>query len=89
MHWTGSFDELARLIPELVVADIHLYLGIIDIDYSRADIIEEMAVMRNDYDRSEILAQEIFEPLDGGYIEFIGTNGNGRTKKIMKRSSEL
>lgn len=64
-------NELARLIPELVVADIHLYLGIIDIDYSRADIIEEMAVMRNDYDRSEILAQEILEPLDGGYIEVV------------------
>ena len=27
--------------------------------------------MRNDYDRSEILAQEIFEPLDGGYIEVV------------------
>ena len=30
-----------------------------------------MAVMRNDYDRSEILAQEILEPLDGGYIEVV------------------
>ena len=30
-----------------------------------------MAVMRDDYDRSEILAQEIFEPLDGGYIEVV------------------
>ena len=27
--------------------------------------------MRNDYDRSEILAQEILEPLDGGYIEVV------------------
>ena len=30
-----------------------------------------MAVMRNDYDRSEILAQEILEPLDSGYIEVV------------------
>ena len=66
-----ALNQLRGLIPELVVADIHLYLGIIDIDYSRADIIEEMAVMRNDYDRSEILAQEILEPLDGGYIEVV------------------
>ena len=27
--------------------------------------------MRNDYDRSEILAQEILEPLDSGYIEVV------------------
>ena len=27
--------------------------------------------MRNDYDRSEILAQEVLEPLDGGYIEVV------------------
>ena len=30
-----------------------------------------MAVMRNDYDRSEILAQEILEPLDSSYIEVV------------------
>ena len=30
-----------------------------------------MAVMRNDYDRSEIFAQEILEPLDSGYIEVV------------------
>ena len=30
-----------------------------------------MAVMRNDYDRSKIFAQEILEPLDGGYIEVV------------------
>ena len=27
--------------------------------------------MRNDYNRSEILAQEILEPFDGGYIEVV------------------
>ena len=27
--------------------------------------------MRNDYDRSEIFAQEILKPLDSGYIEVV------------------
>ena len=31
--------------------------------------------MRNDYDRSEILAQEILEPLDSGYIEVVHPKG--------------
>lgn len=30
-----------------------------------------MAVMRDDNDRSEILAQEVLKPLDGGYIEVV------------------
>ena len=53
---------MARLIPKLIVADIHLYAAVVDIDDVRADVVEEVTVVADNENRSEIVAEEIFKP---------------------------
>ena len=63
--------ELAGLVPEVVVADVHLYLAVVDIDDVRADVVEEVSVMRNDENRALIIHEEILEPHDACEIEVV------------------
>ncbi len=62
----------ARLIPEIVVADIHPALVEVDIHNVGADRIEEMPVMRDDNHRTGEIEQKIFQPVDRPDIEVVG-----------------
>ena len=66
--------ELAGFVPEVVVADIHLDLAVVDVDDVRADGIEEVPVVADDDDKAGVLVIEdkVLEPVDGLYIKVVG-----------------
>ena len=63
--------ELAGLVPEIVVADIHLYLAVVYIDDVGADVVEKVAVMRHDEHRALVVHEKILEPYDAGKVEVV------------------
>ena len=63
--------ELAGLVPEIVVADIHFDLAVVDIDDMGADIIEEVAVMRHDKHRTLVIHEEVLKPHDACKVEIV------------------
>ena len=66
-----ALDELARFIPEIVVAHVHLDLAVIDVDDVRADVVQKVAVVRDDDDGALILDKEILEPCDRLRVEAV------------------
>ena len=64
--------HLGVLVPEVVVADIHLDLAEVDVADVRADLIEEVAVMADDDDRIGELQQEVLQPAHGLDVEVVG-----------------
>ena len=54
--------ELAGLVPEVVVADVHLDLAVVDVHDVRADVVEEVAVVAHDQDRALVVHEEVLEP---------------------------
>ena len=63
--------QLARLVPEVIVADIHFDLAVVDIDDVRADVIEEVTVMRYDEHGAVVIHQEILQPDDARKVEVV------------------
>mgnify|MGYP001037127213 CR=1 FL=1 len=57
-------DELAGLVPEVVVADVHLYLAVVDVDDVGADVVEKIAVVADDKDGALVVHQEVLQPDD-------------------------
>ena len=65
-------DELARLIPEIVVTEEELDLAEIHITDIGTDFIKKMAVVRNDDDRVFKIQQIIFQPAHRFKVEVVG-----------------
>ena len=57
-------DELAGLVPEVVVADVHLYLAVVDVNDVGADVVEKIAVVADDKDGALVVHQEVLQPDD-------------------------
>src|SRR6185369_15786332 len=64
--------QLARLIPEIVVSDVDLDPAEVNIGHMGTDLIEEVAVMGNDYDRVCKAEQKILQPGDGFQVQMVG-----------------
>ena len=66
-------DELGGFVPEIIVADVHLDLAVVDIDDMRADGVEEMTVVADDDDKAGVLViqNKILEPVDGLDIKVV------------------
>ncbi len=64
--------ELGVFIPEIVVANVHLNLAVVDIHDMRADFIQKVAVVRDHDDRVRKVYQELFQPVDGVDIKVVG-----------------
>ena len=67
-----SLDELRRLVPEVVVADIHLDLAVVDVHDVGADRIQEVAVVGDDDDGALVVEQKVLEPVDGFDVQVVG-----------------
>ena len=70
------FDEplhhLAGFVPEFVVAHVHFDFGIVNVHDMGADIIEEVAVMGNHDNGTEVLGQKVLQPRNGINIQMVG-----------------
>ena len=65
-------EQLAGLVPEIVVTGIQLNLAIVDVRDLGADLIQEITVMGyHDY-RVFKFNQEILQPCDGVQIQVVG-----------------
>ena len=65
-------EQLAGLIPEIVVTGIQLNLAIIDVRDLGADLIQEITVMGNHDYRIFKFNEEILQPCDGVQIQVVG-----------------
>ena len=65
-------EKLTRLIPKIVIADIHIDLSEIHVADIRTDLVEKMAVMRNDDDGVFEIHQIVFQPAHRLDVEVIG-----------------
>ncbi len=64
--------QLARLVPEGIVSGIKLHFAEIDIHDVRRDLIQKVAVVRNDDDRVFKISQKVFQPHDRVYVQVVG-----------------
>ena len=67
-----ALHELGGLIPKIVVADIHPNLAVVDVHNMRADIVEEVTVMRDDDDRALVIREEVLQPLNRADVQMVG-----------------
>ena len=67
-----ALNELRGLVPELIVTDVQLDLAVVDIDNMRTNVVEEMAVMRNDQHCTLELGQKILQPANRLNIQMVG-----------------
>ena len=81
--------ELAGLIPEIVVADIHFYFAVVDIYDVCADIVEEVAVMGYDKYSALIIHEKILKPDNACKVEVIcrlvEQNNIGRAEQSLRK----
>ena len=63
--------ELAGLVPEVVVADVHLYLAVVYVHDVRADVVEEVAVVADHEDGTLVVHEEVLEPDDALEVEVV------------------
>ncbi len=64
--------ELARFVPEAVIAREKVDVAVINIDRMRAHRIEEVAVVRDDQHRVFVIRQVILQPRDRRPVEVVG-----------------
>ena len=64
-------DELAGLVPEVVVADVHLYLAVVYVHDVRADVVEEVAVVADHEHGALVVHEEVLEPDDALEVEVV------------------
>ena len=64
--------ELARLVPEIVVAGVQRDLAVIDVRDRRADAVQEVAVVGDDDDRVLEVDEELLKPVDRVEVEVVG-----------------
>ena len=58
-------DQLAGLVPELIVANIHLDLAIVHVHNIGANRIQEVAVVADHQGQRLAVQQKVLQPLDG------------------------
>ena len=63
--------QLTGLVPEVVVAGEEGDLSEVHVADIGADLIEEVAVMRDDDDRVREVREEVLKPVDRGHIEVV------------------
>ena len=64
--------ELARFVPEAVIAREKVDVAVINIDRMRAHRIEEVAVVRDDQHRVFVIRQVVLQPRDRRPVEVVG-----------------
>ena len=65
-------DELAGFVPEVVVADVHLDLAVVDVHDVRADVVEKIAVMAHDEDGALVIHEKVLQPHHTRKVEVVG-----------------
>ena len=65
-------NQLARLVPEVVVAHIHLDLAVVDIHDVGADVVEEVAVVAHHQHRPLIVHQKVLQPDHALQVQVVG-----------------
>ena len=65
-------QQLAGLVPEIVIARVELYLAVIDVRGMGAHLVQEIAVMGDHDDRILKVDQEVLQPCDGVQIQMVG-----------------
>ena len=65
-------DHLAGLVPELIVAHIHLDMAVVHVHDVGADGVQEVTVMAHHKDQALAIHQEILKPLDGLNVQMVG-----------------
>ena len=63
---------MARLVPEVVIAHVELYLAEVDIRHMSTDLVEKVPVVGNDDNGIGKADEILFEPGDGLEIQVIG-----------------
>ena len=63
--------KLTGLIPEVIVAGVEGNLAEVHVTDVGADLIEEVAVMRDDDNRVREVREEVLEPVDRGNVEVV------------------
>ena len=63
--------HLAGLVPELIVAHVHLDFGVVDVHNVGADIVQKMPVMGHHQHRAEVFRQKILQPADGFNVQMV------------------
>ena len=63
--------ELCVFIPEVVVANVHLNFAVVDVHNVRADLVEKMAVVRNNNYCVGEIQKELLKPLHSVQVEVV------------------
>ena len=64
--------QLAGLVPEVVVADVHLYLAVVYVDDVRAHVVQEVPVVAHDEHGALVVHEEVLQPDDALQIQVVG-----------------
>ena len=64
--------QLGGLVPEVVVAHVHLDLVVVDVHDVGAHGVEEVTVVADHDDSAVVVQQEVVEPLHGGNVQVVG-----------------
>ena len=65
-------NQLAGLVPEIVVAHIDLDLVVVDVADVGADVVEEVPVVAHYDHRAGVVHQKPFQPVDAGHVQVVG-----------------
>ena len=65
-------DHLAGLVPELIVAHIHLDMAVVHVHDVGADGVQEVTVMAHHKDQALAVHQEVLKPLDSLNVQMVG-----------------
>ena len=65
-------DQLAGLVPEVIVAHVHLDLAVVDVHDVGADVVEEVAVMAHHQHCALIVHEEVLQPDHACQVQVVG-----------------